>query len=69
MNNGILSLTRSLARPAHQAAKQSTSFALQNFELEKDYFVQGQEKQIEIVQYNTEETAVQINHTMAPVGP
>jgi hypothetical protein len=69
MNTGFFSLTRSLVRPAHQAAKQSTAYSLQNFELEKDYYVQGQEKTIEIVQFTQEETAVQTHTEMATVGP
>jgi len=49
MNNGFLSMTRSLARPAHQAAKLTVG-AVQQFEQEKDFYVQQQKDEIERIQ-------------------
>jgi len=56
MNSSLFSITRYLARPAYQAAKQCPS-AMNQLALEKDYYIQMQEEEIARLSQNGQMSA------------
>jgi len=58
--NNFLSITKYLARPAYQAAKQCPS-AMNQLALEKDYYIQMQEEEIARLSQNGQTAEAEMN--------